>query len=341
MPKKTADPLAPWFIAAESLGEYIGIRFGHVPVGSQEPDWIFVRHTDFDGIGGFGELLRRRGARLPHLPQIKHPASPSIWPLIKLGPKFLRPLKRLRFSEIAGPVKESSNTESPPAVAWHIFDETTTTQIRRVCRKGGVTVNSFLVKHLSKAVRPSLEDQSAVMPWMLPINLRGKVVRERDTANFTSYVGIKVRSYETVADVHRNVYAALGRGDHWGNWFAYMATLPLPAGVKKFMFARDLAITDWYLGAFSNLGDWDAEKNFTRSECEGAWLFAPPVLRCQLIGAGCVTFQNRLSVTIQIHPELTANPAVAQSWIHNWVREIEIDLTSVLAEPVAGGWAAP
>jgi hypothetical protein len=47
-----SDPISPWFIAAEQLGEFIGIRFGRVPPGQTEPEWFFLRHTDFDGIGG-------------------------------------------------------------------------------------------------------------------------------------------------------------------------------------------------------------------------------------------------------------------------------------------------
>ena len=77
------------------------------------------------------------------------------------------------------------------AYAWHVFDEAATTQIKRVCRKTGVTVNSFLLKHLTKAIRPRLEDQSSVVPWMIPINIRGKVDRGRDTDVHTSYVGVQ------------------------------------------------------------------------------------------------------------------------------------------------------
>jgi hypothetical protein len=57
-------------------------------------------------------------------------------------------------------------------------------------------------------------------------------------------------------------------------------------------------------------------------------------LRCQPVGAGCVTFQNRLSLTIQAHPKLTTDPAVPGVWVQNWVKEIEMDVASVLSEPV-------
>jgi hypothetical protein len=340
MPEKAFDPIRSWFEAAQDLGEYIGIRFGRVPSGTDEPEWIYLPHTEFDGIGGFTEILRQRGAELPRLPQIKHPSTPSGFSLVRALPKYFKPRKHVKWAPMAkGGKKIDAALEPPPAVAWHVFDEISTNQIRRVCRKCGVTVNSFLLKHLTKAIRPFLEDQSSVVPWMIPVNLRGKVVRSRDTENYTSYVGVKVRSYERVYDIHRNIYAALGRGEHWANWYGYQSGRFLTAGMKRYLVSTDKCMSQWNLGGFSNLGDWDSEKKFGQGECEGGWLFCPPVLRCQLVGAGCVTFQNRLSLTIQAHPDLTTNPAIPQEWIYNWIKEIEMDLSSVLNERVTVPWA--
>jgi len=333
MPKIATDPISPWFEICEELDEYIGIRFGRVSPGATDPDWMFVRHTDFDGIGGFAELLRRRGAVIPKLPQIKHPSEPSWQWLMRFSPKLLRPRRKVQWGKIERGTEQGSSKSAPPqAVAWHVFDEHETTQIRRACRKNAFTVNSFLVKHLTKAVRPFLKDEASVVPWMIPTNMRGKVERERDTANFTSYVSINVASFETVHDIHDQIYGALSRGEHWANWYSYAASSPLPRWAKKLMLVRDLAMSQWHIGSFSNLGDWDAEKKIAQSDCEGSWLFAPPVLRCQLLGAGCVTFQNRLSLTIQAHPDLTNSSSVPREWIRNWVKEIEIDLASILPE---------
>jgi hypothetical protein len=340
MPAKTVDTISPWFLAAEELGEYIGIRFGRLPPGSLEPEWFFLRHADYDGIGGLAELLRRRGAKVDNLLQIKYPAPPSWLPLLRDLPKYLKPRQRVKWALAEQGTSAVDYPPQPPsAVGWHVFDENTTTRIRRVCRKAGVTVNSFLLKHLTKAIRPSLADQSAVVPWMIPVNLRGKVVRDRDTANFSSYVAVKVRSYERTQDVHRNIYEALKRREHWSNWYAYKLGRFITAGMKKFLIARELATCQWNLGGFSNLGDWDPEKNITERDCQGAWLFSPPVLRCQLIGAGCVTFQNQLSLTLQTHPSLTTDSSVPQAWVSLWAKEVEMDLSSLL-EPAPAAWVA-
>lgn len=338
MPRKITDAISPWFLAAEELGEYIGIRFGRVTPESAEPEWSFLRHADYDGIGGLAELLRQRGAKVDHLLQIKYPAPPSWLPLLRALPKYLKPRQRVEWAALdRGTGSPDFPPQPPPAVAWQVFDESTTTQIRRVCRKGGVTVNSFLLKHLTKAVRPSLADQSSVVPWMIPVNLRGKVVLGRDTANHSSYVAVKVRSYETTHDVHQNIYDALRRKQHWANWYAYGLGRFLTGGMKKFLITRGLATSQWNLGGFSNLGDWDAEKAISQRDCQGAWLFCPPVLRCQVLGAGCVTFQNQLSLTLQVHPALTTAPSVPKAWVSLWVKEIEMDLASLL-EPAVTPW---
>jgi hypothetical protein len=334
MPKN--DPITPWFNLCEEVDEYIGIRFGRLAPGTSDPEWIFVKHTDFDGIGGFAEILRRRGAVLSKLPRIKHPSEPSWRWFLRFLPKLMKPRRKVKWGNIERGEKHSSTRTDPPkAVAYHVFDEHITTQIRRVCRKNGFTVNSFLIKHLTKAIRPFLQDESSVVPWMIPTNMRGKVIRDRDTANYTSYVSINVCSYETVRDIHKQIYAALGRGEHWANWYSYSVSSPLPKVVKRFMLVKELATSQWNIGSFSNLGDWDADKTITQPECEGSWLFAPPVLRCQLVGAGCVTFQNRLSITIQAHPDLTNSSSVPEAWIEQWVKEIEIDVASILAEPAS------
>jgi len=338
MSKEISDSITPWFIAAEELGEYIGIRFGRIVPGKSEPEWVFLRHAEFDGIGGFAEILRQRGATLGRLPQVRHPASPSALPFLKMLPKFFLPRQRVKWVDLPRDAAADEIPQPPPAVAWHVFDESATMQLRRVCRKAGVTVNSFLLKHLTKAIRPYLEDQSSMVPWMIPVNLRGKVIRDRDTANFSSCIGVKVQSYQTPHDIHRNIYAALGRKEHWANWYAYQTGRFMTHGVRKFLIVKEWAMSQWNLGSFSNLGDWDPEREITQAECLGHWLFCPPVLRSQMIGSGCVTFQNRLSLMIQAHPRLTTSGAVTKTWVQNWVKEIELDLAGGLSDPATFSW---
>jgi hypothetical protein len=196
MRKRALDATNLWFGSAEQLGEYVGIRFGHIPHRATEPEWIFLPHTEYDGIGGLAHLLRLDGAELPRLPRIQHPCSPSRFPLLRSLPEYLKPRRRLEWVSFRRRPGRRQCAGPPRAVAWHVFDESTTTQIRLLCRKLGITVNSLLLKNLTKAVRPFLKDQSSVVPWTIPVNLRGKIVRDRDTANHSTDVCVRVRSFE-------------------------------------------------------------------------------------------------------------------------------------------------
>ncbi len=185
-------------------------------------------------------------------------------------------------------LRQGDSSKPPQAVAWHLFDEEATTQIRHVCRNFEVTVNSFLLKHLTKAIRPHLEDQSAAVPWMIPVNLRGKVKQERETANYTSYIRIEVQSYETVHDIHRNIYAALCKGDHWANWQAYQ--------LGRFLSCRHAEIPCFHAnwphrnGILADFRTWATGILARKSpslDARGAGSFARRYCDVQLVGVGC------------------------------------------------------
>ena len=307
----------------EEMGEYIGIRFGHLAPGRSEPEWTYLPHSEFDGIGGLAHLLRTRGVQLPELPKIPHPSNPSWSWFLKTIPKYAAKRTRLNWGNV-DPGPGPKNTRIPPvAFAWHVFSEEETAGIIASAKKRArVSVNSFLLKHLSQAIRPSIQNPDAAIPWMIPVNLRGKVVREKDTSNYSSYIGFKIHAQDQHPEVHQKLYSRLDRGEHWANWYCYTAGKALSPGLKKYLLKNDQAMSEWFLGGFSNLGNWDAEKKFRQPGCEGAWLFSPPVLSIQMLGAGCITFQNRLSLLIQAHADLTTNPEVTRQWMHRWVGEI-------------------
>lgn len=330
-----------WFLAAQQSGEFIGIRYGHVPLGTGEPEWLYYPHAEFDGIGAFAEILRHRGVELKTLPQIKYyPAYSPIVSALKHWPRYVAPRRPLKWVPMERDLNWCPATRPPAAIAWHLFEEPTTIRIRHDSRKVGATVNTFLLHHLTNAIRPFLEDRLAAVPWMIPVNMRGGANQYRDTDNHTSYVAIHVRADEPVAEIHRKILKALSRGEHWGNWHAFKLGHCATARMRTKIMTQGKAISQWNVGAFSNLGDWDADKRITVREVIGDWLFCPPTLRTQTLAAGCVTFQGRLSLMIQTHPELTTSTATVQTWMKNWVAGIESGLVKIETDTAAAALAA-
>ncbi len=229
----STDPIRPWFETLESVGEFVGIRFGRVSPSSDEPEWMYLSHMDYDGIGGFAHLLRERGATLEDLPKITHPAKLSWWPFICFLPTMLAPRRYLKWRKLKQGDKHEDPSLPPPAVAFQVFDEAKTAMIRRASRVAGVTVNSFLMKYLDRAIRPSLSDPACATPWMVPVNLRGKVTQPCDTGNHSSYVGIQIYASEGAKEIQNRIYTALRKGQHLAAWKGFAATQNTSTETKK------------------------------------------------------------------------------------------------------------
>lgn len=330
-----SDPIRPWFVAAEELDDFIGIRFGRIPPSETEPEWFYRSHADFDGIGGLADILRGRGARVEGLPTIPHPVEPSVKYLLRSVPDYFQPRERVSWKG-RFPVAPSRPDRPPAAVAWKVFDEDFSTEIRRRCHAAGITVNSFLLRHICSALFPSMDDGDRTIPWMIPVNLRGKVRRDRDTENHSSFVRVVVDRADSEAEVHAKVYEALAAGGHWASWLAYSYGRPLPQAARRALISAERATGKWVVGAFSNLGVWDQDGSLGGEGIDGDWLFVPPAMSFFRIGAGCITFRRRLSLCIHLHPQLCEDPGFAWEWMDRWTAEIE----SAMCRDEAAGDAA-
>ncbi len=319
------DAIRPWFEAVQNDNEFIGIRFGRVIAGSRAVEWQYYPHSDFDGIGAFARILNEGCGIDPDLQQIPHPRKESWLCLLKSVPRFAAPRKRIPWKPLTNDSLPAKPSSPPPAVDYHAFTEEETWQLRQVSRSRDVTVNSFLLKQLDRAVRPYLADPSSYIPWMVPVNMRGKVSRPDPLGNHTSYVALRILASHNARKVHEMIYEALQRGDHWAHWKAFQATQSFSEAMRQWAIRHDFATSQWNLGAFSNLGVWNAPDDLPES-LQGDWLFCPPVFRWQQLGAGCLTFNGRLTLTLQLHPELTTCKEAAEEIMNRWVQEIRVEL---------------
>lgn len=316
------DPIRPWFEASEDLGDHIGIRFGRIPPGSSEVEWVYKSHADYDGIGGFADILRSRGACMDSLPLMPHERKISWGPFFKSLPLYALPRRRIVWDPPFTDGAPSRSDRPSETVAWHVFDEMTTINIRLWCRRNRVTVNSLLLSALSSVVQRRVSDKTPFIPWMVPVNVRGKVIRKRDTENHTTYVRVVVEKGMSPEGVHGRVYRALSRGEQWANWLAYTALRAVSRSIKRHIIKIDRVTSQWMAGVFSNIGVWDDEGSLTGTDIDGDWLFAPPPMLFFKIASGCVTWRGRLSLCMQLHPELSTDPAVTREWVSAWKDEI-------------------
>jgi hypothetical protein len=122
--------------------------------------------------------------------------------------------------------------------------------------------------------------------------------------------------------LHKLVYEKLQKGEHWSVWENYRLTAGLPLNIKKKLIISERAMPQWNIGSFSNLGVW----NLPDSPDEKSYVFLPPVLRCQWLGAGALTYKGKLGLAIQAHPCIATNPEIAKQWMRRWVDEIAVSI---------------
>lgn len=310
-----------WFQAAEATGDFMAIRYGRQCLQDDEVKWSFVSHCEYDGIGGFAKLLRANGAELASLPQTKYTTKAVIRPLWNV----LLKRKVSKGVGIRDDWKLSEYSEDRPedasmAVDHYLFTENDTEKIRQLCKKQQVTVNSFLLKYLDRAVRPDIKKPKVAIPWMIPVNLRGSVDYDVDTANHVSCIEPIIAKNDSVEDIQQSISSRLFSGEHRANFLILGLGRFFPRQLKLYFIKKSRAKKEGNIGAFSNLGVWDSERAFQE---DAHWYFCPPVCQGQLLGAGCVTFQNRLSLTIQAEPGLFNRQDIVQGWMKRWVQAIK------------------
>ena len=154
---------------------------------------------------------------------------------------------------------------------------------------------------------------------MIPVNLRGDIHHADATDNHVSCVDVRIAADDSVQEIQQQIRHSLARGEHRANHLLLGLGRFLSHDRKVGFLTKDRAKPAGSIGAFSNLGAWDAEKRIGTGH---SWLFCPPVATGQLLGAGCVTFQNRLGLTIQGHASLSSTPEIATRWMERWLAGI-------------------
>ncbi len=303
----------------------MGIRFGRLRQDATDIEWTHVSHCECDGIGAFARLLRQDGASLASLPQTQSSCRSFLSPLWNLWRH--REDRQHRANRLDWNFDKQIRSGPSQAVAWHLFREEETIRIIHHCRERRVTVNSFLLKHLDQAVRPEIRRPATRIPWMVPVNLRGDVRLPDDTENHVSCIDVWIANDDSPEAIHRQIRDRLQRGEHRANYLLLNIGRLLGMPLKVKLLRRNRSRPNGNIGAFSNLGVWDKDKAISNRD---SWLFCPPVVDGQLLGAGCVTFQGRMGLTLQAHPWYAGDPQIASRCLRRWVAGME----HAVADPI-------
>lgn len=303
------DWVAEVFTAMRDCGEDISIVYGEARNGRAH--WFEMQHNEFDGIGGLACLLRHHGHRVDKLPELTNDRLTfvrgmrgflSVLPEIKS-----RKRNWLRFDA----TRKAGMRPVGERVAWHCFDEDETQALVQAAKAAGVSVNTFLLHHLDVVVKDRLVPPLTSRRWMLPINLRGAVTRHLESVPHMAFLGVDLDDGTSLTQAQARIDALRENAYHWGVWIMLQAGRLLgPKGMRRDIEKREQQEHGW-TGIFSNLGNW---------QIEGAnnWLFCPAISRVYPVGAGCITMNGCMALTVQLHDVLCENLDTSNALLTAW-----------------------
>jgi len=307
------DWIADFFSAMHESGEDISIVYGQkagAPVHA-EPSWFELPHDQFDGISGLASLLRRQGLRVDKLPVLRGDRLTlsravrglfAVLPTLKVRQRQWRNFdarRKVRFL----PVRER--------VAWHLFTEEQTAGIVKSAKAADVTVNTYLLFHLDAAVSAQLTPPATGRRWMIPVNLRGAVTRPTPDAPCISFIGADIDCGSSLDQLQTQITRMRERACHWGSWIALHAGEVIGGkAMRRDLRSREEKNHGW-TGIFSNLGVWEVPGS-------SSWVFCPAIWRSHPVGAGCLTMNGRMAITIQLHDAFYADLGTSYALLKAW-----------------------
>lgn len=306
------DWVAEVFAAMRDCGEDISIVFGSLGSGAHaKPQWFELQHDQFDGISGLVTLLREHGLRVDAMPTLRgdrRTLARSLQGLWAVLPSLK--IRQRTWKQFDG-TRPASLRPAGERIAWKLFSSRETATLVAAAQAAEVTVNTYLLHHLDAAVAQRLTPASSGRMWMIPVNLRGAVTRPNPAAPHMAFLGVQAEGVPSAAELQAQITRLRQRGYHWGSWAALHIGRVIGArALRTDYVSREKKHHGW-TGIFSNLGAWSVPGS-------ESWIFAPAISRVHPVGAGCVTMNGRMALSIQLHEAFGADAALAQALLDDW-----------------------
>jgi hypothetical protein len=300
-----------WFSELEAQGEETTFRLGQVRGREPEPDWTTLPHHTFDGLGGLHHVLLQRGGWGLELPTLPRPYPGRLERWLAALRVLTAPQPRLASFE-----REVTGAGNRPVSVWALFTRAETSELRRLSREAGTSLNAVFLAALTAAIRPLLRGE--LINWVVPVNMRGVEPDLAPTENQAATLDVSFPLRATARDIDEKIAAQRRRNLHWGVWQLLEWLGAAGPAVIRFVARRELRVKKH--GSFSNMGNLrPADASADHSQQVEWWMALNPVQRTRPLGAACLTYAGRLALTLQVHPVLGLDRSSAQQIMDAWV----------------------
>ena len=315
------NPKVDWsgkkYLVMKELGESIDIYFTKFNTETEKFSFYSRPHSEFDGIGAFCDILEEQGHVVEKLPFQNLGKTPSGWRKLVLMWKFVHKSSVTK----ADWNKEVDFTISGVSEGF-CFATFTKEQTKIILKNKKLLLSSFLIKTLDEASRHSLVGSKTKRGWILPINMRGGPVKERYYGNVACSVMLHVGNQTSDFEIQEELLEYLKEKLHWGSWI--YTNLPKYIGTTLLrIFANKLGNKGYgYLAHFGTMPTKKMTLNEKSHNQADVWTTISIPSRVVPVAAGSMIWQERLSLSLRLHPSLKKDLKETNFIMKKWIDHI-------------------
>lgn len=188
-------------------------------------------------------------------------------------------------------------------------------------KKIDVSLNTLLFHSLNSVLAEKFNFDSTLKSWWIPVNMRPDLNLDlnelKNKRNYVSNFTVSVNHLMSLKDYQSFISKYLKQKRHLATWWWQHLGKYLPESVLEKIVTQQLKTTQ-YIGAFSNLGEWNSSDQESR-----VTFFVNPI-RSHPIGASVLIWNGELSVGLQVYPTFPLTQIELDLMTKNWVEKTKL-----------------
>lgn len=309
------DYVGQWFEIYRRHQEPADILF--VITKDEKSEWIAFPHEKADGAGALFTIAQQKNWQISASSANSVIAPISIFKYLKNIFLFLYWSKPRRKNFWPFGFKKTAQATTIQS-AIH-FSANNLEKIKQAAIEKKVSLNTLLFYCLQKTIVEYFNLKTDQYSWWIPVNMRADLgLDPNDPAlkkNYVSNFTIDVGSQDSLFDLQRKISESLKQKKHWGTWWWQQLGKYLPDRMIEKIALQQMQ-NNYYVGAFSNLGEW------TCSEKNRLSFFVNPLLS-HPIGAGAIIWNGELNLSLRVYPTFPIIDEELENLIQTWKKNIQ------------------
>jgi len=296
------DWVGKWYQLARERGDNVWFSFGEIKAGAagggHTVTWHDYSHEKVDGLGALMQYMDKTGWEFEARDFITHPLPKwAHWLSVLKGAYKAQASRKVKWNSLYG---SQEVKQKPHELVWHIFSEGQTQSLHKKTKLLKVSLNSYLLTNFSNILAEQFVLEQNPFTWLVPVNLRGAILRKDFCSNHTSGLAIELTKGMRPQAVHGKIKQQLSGRNHLGVWLGLnIGRIIGLSGMRK-IANRTIKKSHW-MGTFTNLGVLPAKNR--ENKIDGL-IVTPPGTANYPIGIGCMEYQGKLCISLKIHPSV-------------------------------------